>query len=37
MVMTHSGIPGDSPGAAGWRVAIDKLAAHVRQMTAAQY
>jgi uncharacterized protein YndB with AHSA1/START domain len=36
MVMTHSGIPGDSPGAAGWAMAFDKLAAHVRQMTADQ-
>jgi hypothetical protein len=29
MVLTHAGIPSDSPGAAGWTVAIDKLAAHV--------
>src|SRR5438309_7473745 len=29
MVMTHSGIPGDSPGAAGWTMAFDKLAAMV--------
>jgi uncharacterized protein YndB with AHSA1/START domain len=29
MVMTHVGIPGDSPGAAGWAMALDKLAAHV--------
>jgi uncharacterized protein YndB with AHSA1/START domain len=29
MVMTHAGIPGDSPGAAGWAMAFDKLAAHV--------
>jgi uncharacterized protein YndB with AHSA1/START domain len=29
MVMTHAGIPGDSPGAAGWAMAIDKLAAHL--------
>ena len=29
MVMTHAGIPGDSPGAAGWTMAFDKLAAHV--------
>lgn len=28
MVMTHSGIPADSPGAAGWAMALDKLAAH---------
>ena len=26
MVMTHSGIPTDSPGAAGWMMALDKLA-----------
>ena len=30
MVMTHAGIPGDSPGAAGWAMAFDKLAAHVQ-------
>jgi uncharacterized protein YndB with AHSA1/START domain len=30
MVMTHTGIPGDSPGAAGWAMALDKLAAHVQ-------
>ena len=36
MVMTHSGIPGDSPGAAGWAMALDKLATSVRQMTADQ-
>jgi uncharacterized protein YndB with AHSA1/START domain len=29
MVMTHSGIPAGSPGAAGWTMAFDKLAAHV--------
>jgi len=29
MVMTHAGIPGDSPGAAGWTMAFHKLAAHV--------
>src|SRR5438477_7578788 len=34
MVMTHAGIPSDSPGAAGWTMALDKLAALVRQMTA---
>jgi len=26
-VMTHLGIPHDSPGAAGWAMALDKLAA----------
>jgi uncharacterized protein YndB with AHSA1/START domain len=29
MVMTHIGVPGDSPGAAGWAMAFDKLAARV--------
>ena len=29
MVMTHTGVPGDSPGATGWTMALDKLAAHV--------
>jgi uncharacterized protein YndB with AHSA1/START domain len=29
MVMTHVGIPSDSPGAAGWEMAFDKLAASV--------
>jgi uncharacterized protein YndB with AHSA1/START domain len=26
MVLTHAGIPADSPGAAGWAMALDKLA-----------
>ncbi len=29
MVLTHAGIPSDSPGAAGWVMAFSKLAAHV--------
>ena len=29
MVMTHVGIPADSPGAAGWAMAFDKFAAHI--------
>jgi uncharacterized protein YndB with AHSA1/START domain len=29
VVMTHMGIPSDSPGAAGWTMALDKLAALV--------
>ncbi len=29
MVMTHVGVPSDSPGATGWEMAIDKLASHV--------
>jgi hypothetical protein len=27
--MTHVGVPSGSPGAAGWTMALDKLAAHV--------
>ena len=34
MVMTHVGIPGDSPGAAGWVAALDKLAAYVKAQSA---
>ena len=29
MVVTHTGIPDDSPGAAGWVMALDKLAAYL--------
>ena len=29
MVVTHVGVPADSPGAAGWAMALDKLAAAV--------
>jgi uncharacterized protein YndB with AHSA1/START domain len=29
MVMTHRGVPAESPGAAGWRMAFDKLATHL--------
>lgn len=29
MTMTHIGVPADSPGAAGWNMAFDKLADHV--------
>jgi uncharacterized protein YndB with AHSA1/START domain len=29
MVMTHVGVAPDSPGASGWAMALDKLAAHV--------
>jgi len=31
MVMTHAGVPSGSPGAAGWAMAFDKLAAHVEE------
>ena len=30
MVMTHAGIPADSPGASGWNQAFDKLADHIK-------
>jgi uncharacterized protein YndB with AHSA1/START domain len=33
MVMTHAGIPSESPGAVGWTMAFDKLAAHVDAQT----
>ena len=29
MVMIHAGIPAESPGAAGWTMALDKLTAYV--------
>ena len=29
MVLTHTGVPADSPGAAGWSMALDKLAVHL--------
>ena len=29
MVMTHVGVPEDSPGAAGWNMALDKLVDHL--------
>jgi len=31
MVMTHVGVPSDSPGAAGWTMALDTLAAYVQE------
>jgi uncharacterized protein YndB with AHSA1/START domain len=33
LVLTHAGVPGDSPGAAGWAMALDKLAAHVEALS----
>lgn len=30
MLMRHVGIPEDSPGAAGWAMALDRLAVHVK-------
>ena len=32
MVLTHVGVPADSPGAAGWNMALDKLVARVGSM-----
>jgi uncharacterized protein YndB with AHSA1/START domain len=29
MIVTHIGIPADSPGATGWAMALDKLALHI--------
>ncbi|MDX1378895.1 MAG: SRPBCC domain-containing protein, partial [Anaerolineales bacterium] len=29
MVMTHAGVPADSPGASGWNQAFDKLAEQI--------
>lgn len=34
MVMTHVGVPDDSPGAAGWAMAFDKLSARVTALSA---
>jgi uncharacterized protein YndB with AHSA1/START domain len=34
MVMTHVGIPADSPGASGWTIAFDKLDAHIAVIAA---
>jgi uncharacterized protein YndB with AHSA1/START domain len=35
MVLTHVGIPSDSPGAAGWVMAFDKLAAYANSQSAS--
>jgi uncharacterized protein YndB with AHSA1/START domain len=35
MVLTHVGIPRDSPGAAGWLMAFDKLAAYASSQSAS--
>jgi uncharacterized protein YndB with AHSA1/START domain len=32
MVMTHEGVPADSPGATGWGMALDKLEARVTEL-----
>jgi uncharacterized protein YndB with AHSA1/START domain len=33
MILTHAGIPPDSPGATGWTMALDKLTVHVATLT----
>ena len=35
MVMTHAGVPADSPGATGWNMALDKLTAHLAAQSGA--
>jgi uncharacterized protein YndB with AHSA1/START domain len=35
MVLTHAGIPADSPGAVGWTMAMDKLATRLRDDPAS--
>ena len=32
MVMTHIGVPADSPGGQGWAMATDKLDARVKEL-----
>lgn len=34
MVLTHAGVPADSPGAAGWLMALEKLAARTEPRRA---
>jgi len=34
MLMTHFGIPSDSPGETGWLMSFDKLASHLASRTA---
>ncbi len=35
MVLTHVGIPADSPGASGWTMALDKLDARATAITGS--
>jgi uncharacterized protein YndB with AHSA1/START domain len=35
MVMTHVGVPADSPGGQGWNMAIDKMEARVAELSGA--
>jgi uncharacterized protein YndB with AHSA1/START domain len=34
MIVTHAGVSADSPGAAGWAMALDKLAKHLKELAA---
>lgn len=34
MVMTHAGIPADSPGATGWEMAFDELSSYLERQAA---
>lgn len=36
MILTHRGIPADSPGATGWMLALDKLEALIKEHDQAQ-
>jgi uncharacterized protein YndB with AHSA1/START domain len=36
LVLTHVGIPADSPGAIGWAMALDKLAVHAGEQNTRQ-
>ena len=33
LVVTHAGVPADSPGATGWNMALDALAAHLASVS----
>jgi uncharacterized protein YndB with AHSA1/START domain len=35
MVMTHAGVPADSPGATGWNMALDKLETYAASRTSS--
>jgi uncharacterized protein YndB with AHSA1/START domain len=37
MVLTHTGIAAESPGAAGWAMAFRKLAAHLQAHSARDF
>jgi uncharacterized protein YndB with AHSA1/START domain len=37
LTLSHAGIPGDSPAAAGWATALDKLASHLLVTTTVDH